>query len=69
MPKYKSTKKDQARKDWSGYRASYIVIESIAEIADAKRRIHGTVKDPVKGVMIDDQDDDRGIQETSAAAG
>jgi len=69
MPKYKSTKKDQARIDWSGYRASYIVIESIAEIADAKRRIHGTVKDPVKGVMIDDQDDDRGIQETSAAAG
>jgi len=69
MPKYKSTKKDQARKDWSGYRASYIVIESIAEIADAKRRIHGTVKEPVKEVMIDDQDVDRGVQKASTATG
>ncbi len=68
MPKYKSNIKDQAKKDWSGYQASYITIDSIAEIADAKRRIHGTVKDPVKEEMIGDQDVDRGLSEAPAAA-
>lgn len=49
MPKYKSNKKDQEKKDWSRYQASYITIDSIAEIADAKRRIYGTIKDPIEG--------------------
>lgn len=69
MPKYKSNIKDQAKRDWAGYQASYIAIDSIAEIADAKRRIHGTIKEPIEGVKIDDQDVDRGLSEASAAAG
>lgn len=69
MPKYKSNSKDQTKRDWSGYEASYITIDSIAEIADAKRRIYGTIKEPIEGVMIDDQDVDRGLSETPAAAG
>ena len=69
MPKYKSNTKDQTKKDWSGYQASYIAIDSIKEIADAKRRIYGTIKEPIEGVTIDDQDVDRGLSEAPAAAG